>query len=409
MAIRVEPLATPKLYPDDPRQILSWIQNTIYEASNGELNDFSPHAPLTAISEGYLFGALELLYYVNQLPQAAGLSFLKIAGIQRIMGRAATVTLTFTITPIGNDFTLSPGYVVRDNQGREFVTTGRLIIRAGQTTGDVAAIASTVVNGVRVPALGASYNVEAYTLTQLSESRAYLLACTNLEPAEGGTDSEAMSTTLSRGFASLRRVETLVSADDYEQATQTYLGDGSVALAIGRLSDDRVSYKDGTVHIFCLNADKTPPNLAQLSELRAYLGELSPAGLHLVSVSPMLVQDIELYVIAILLPGSNKSEVGQRIYDKLSEYLAPGNLPPGQSILIKELEYVVRSSGVETVQSVSSFILDPVTGGVSVTYADIPLKTLYSTARLYGLELTLVDEELGTEYSLSFGDGGDKD
>lgn len=407
--VRVAPLVAPSIYPDNPTEILLGLQNAVYVASEGQLNDFSPHAPLTALSEGFLFAILELLYYANKVPDAAGLSFLKVAGIQRILGRPATVTLTFTIAPIGNNFTLSPGYIVRDTRGNEFTTDERLDIPAGQTTGTVSATSSVITGGVRIPGTGTRYNSPAYTITQLSETRAYLIGVTNKEAATGGTNAESLEETKIRGFRALRRRDTLISADDYEQATRSYLGEGSVAVAIGRLASDRITYQNGTVHVFCLGADGQAPSIAQMNDLRGYLGQRSPAGLHLVSVSPIELENLELNVIASLIPGSDPENVAFRINAALADYLQPGNLPIGKSVLIKELENVVRNSGVETVQSVSVLISNDEDNSIEVSYSDIPLPHLYSAAILYDLTVTLVNTSTKVEYKYSFGDGGDKD
>jgi hypothetical protein len=284
---RVAPLVPPSLYPASARSLLQSIYNEIYSASGGTLNDFSAHSPIVALVEGHVFAILEELYFVNQFPDAAGLSFLATAGIVQILGSAASVTLTFTLSAVlATPFTLSAGYIVKARSGLEFATDSVLVIPAGAISGTVSATSTALISGVQQTAVGSRYNVPAQSIELLTESRAFLQSVTNLEAASGGTDAETLDQTRSRGFAALRRRNVLCSADDYEQAAQTYLGAGSTAIAVANLASDRTTEEVGAVHIFVLTPDFTAPNSASLTALQSSLAERSPAGLqNVISVS----------------------------------------------------------------------------------------------------------------------------
>lgn len=388
MTIRFVPLDPEPLYPPDPGAILTAMQDACYIASGRKLNDFGAASPITALYEGHSFAILELLYYANKLPSAMSLEFLKIAGIQRRLGAAATVTLTFTLTaPLGTPFYLSAGYAVSDSTNTyNFFTEEDLVIPPGAISGEVLASAEQ---------LGSAYNLPGYTITNLSETRAFLLSVVNREGANGGLDEETREEAISRGFAALRR-RGLISADDYEQEAQAILGAGSVARAIGQIAADRVNYEKGAVHVFCLNGDGSQVSEGQRNELQTALQRKSPIGVG-VYVSTIDLIPLEIYAIAALLPGSNPEIIAAEIYRQVREYLAPGKLPLGQTIKLKEIEYVVRSSGVAYVQSVSSHL------NGEVSYADIPLPYKYSAAKLLDLTVELTLD--GQTFSYSWGAG----
>jgi uncharacterized phage protein gp47/JayE len=150
---------------------------------------------------------------------------------------------------LATPFTLSAGYIVKARSGLEFATDSVLVIPAGAISGTVSATSTALINGVQQTAVGSRYNVPAQSIELLTESRAFLQSVTNLEAASGGTDAETLDQTRSRGFAALRRRNVLCSADDYEQAAQTYLGAGSTAIAVGNLASDRFTEEVGAVHI----------------------------------------------------------------------------------------------------------------------------------------------------------------
>jgi|GEM_PF-1356985 hypothetical protein len=388
------PLEAPSLYPEDAKLILEGMFDTCYIASDRTLNDFSPASPIAALYEGHLFAILELLYYTNKLPEAVAVQFLKIAGIQRRLGKAAVVNLTFTLSaPLGNPFYLSAGYMVSDASNTyNFFTESDLIIPTGGISGQVRAIAEN---------LGREYNLAAYSIRNLSESRAFLQSVSNAEPASGGIDEESLEEAKIRGFIALRR-RGLTSADDYEQEVRSLLGEGSVAKTVGLLSADKISAEKGAVHIFGLNPDGTQLTQAQINEVQSALrnSPKAPIGVN-IYVSGVDLVPLEIYAIASLIPGSNPEIVAQTIYQRLSEYLKPGNLPLGETIALKELEFQVKLAGVEIVQSVSSH------NALEVSYADFPLPNQYSAAYLFDLSCELV---LGTEiFRYSFGSGGDLD
>jgi hypothetical protein len=388
------PLEAEPLYPADPKLLLQAMFDACYIASDRTLNDFSSASPIVALYEGHLFAVLEHLYYTNKLPAAMAVEFLKIAGIQRRLGKAAQANVTFTLSaPLGNPFYLSAGYLVSDSSNTyNFFTDADLIIPAGAISGIVSATAEN---------LGRAYNLPGYTIKNLSESRAFLQSVINIEPATGGIDEETMDQARARGFVALRR-RGLTSADDYEQEAKLQLGEGSVAKAVGLLAADKVTFEKGAVHVFGLNPDGTQLNQAQINNLQLALsgGGKAPIGVR-VYISCIELVPLEVYAIASLLPGSNPDAIALGIYQKLQDYLRPGNLSLGQTIILKELEFQVKLAGVEYVQSVSTHT------ALDISYADIQLPNSYSATYLFDLTLDLVLD--GQTFTYSYGEGGDLD
>lgn len=388
MATNITPLVVPTLDPRTEASLVEYALDRVYTASGGTLNSFAASSPARALIEGQAFAGAELLYYLNQLPEAMALAYLQIAGIQQILGTSATVTLTFTLTaPLTTAYTVPIGYEVSTAGGLRFTTNTNLVISAGNISGTVAATAA---------AIGSTYNVGSYTITRLSQALAYLAGVTNTESATGGTDGETVEQTKSRAFAAIRR-RGLVSADDYEEETRSLLGAGSIAKAIGNLAADKVSVRAGSVHVFCLNPNGEALSTAQLASVQSALQAKSNITIA-VYASNVDVQDITVRVVAKLPSGQNPQTLADDINDKLSAYLKPGNLALGETILVKELEYLVRLSGVETVQSV---ILGLV--GQSQLATNLALPYDYSAGNMLDLTVELVDG--ANLFSYAYGQG----
>lgn len=390
MATNVQPLSTPILDPRNEAQLVEYAMDRVFTASGGKLNDFSASSPARALLEGHAFAQAELLYYLNQLPEATAIAFLQIAGVQRILGTKATVTLTFTLTTIlGTAFTLPSGYEVKDSSGAyTFTTDAVLIIPPGSISGTVSATAKAV---------GSGYNVAAYNLNRLVQALTYLQSVTNTEAASGGTDGESLSRTKARGFAAIRR-RGLVSADDYEEETRTLLGAGSIAKAIGNLAADKTTVRRGSVHVFALNAGAAALSTAQIVAVQAALQAKTHVSVA-VYVSNVELTEVVIRVIAALVPGSNPQGIANAVFAQIDAYLTPGNLPLGATILIKELEYQARLGGVDYVQSVTIGEIDQ--PGLTTNFA---LPYSYSACSLNTLIVELVDGATTYEYGYLQGD-----
>ncbi|HEY9736752.1 MAG TPA: baseplate J/gp47 family protein, partial [Trichocoleus sp.] len=311
------------------------------------------------------------------------------AGIQRILGTKAAATLTVTITQLlGSTFTLPAGYEVTDKAGLyTFRTDANLLITPGNISGTVTATAADV---------GPGFNVAAYSINRLSQPLAYLQSITNTEAASGGTAGETMEQTKARAFAAIRR-RGLVSADDYEEETRALLGAGSVAKAIGNLAADATTIRRGSVHVFALNPNAASLNTAQITSLQAALQAKTHVAVA-VYVSNVNLVLVEISVIAKLVPGSNPQTTADLINTRLMDYLTPGALPLGETLILKELEYQARLAGVDYVQSVA---IAPVDEPLAAT--NLPLPYAYSAAQLNSLTVELVD---GSQvYAYTYGQG----
>ncbi len=402
--VKYVPLEAPDLAQNE--DLLPYVYNTIQDASQGQINDFSPHSPIASLAEGLDFSCRELRYWLNRFAFTTAINHLKIAGVQRRLGANAQVMVTFTLsTPLGNPFLLSAGYMVSTPDDLEFLTDENLILPPGATSGSVRATARGA---------GSLYNVPTGSITQLSETRAFLKAATNLESATGGLNEETLEEVLSRGFVALRYRGVLITEDDFEQEAMRLLGVGSVAKAIGQLAPDKLTYQKGAVHLFVLNPDGTLPSNGQLSDLQQAMLAKTPTFMKeqtatvissALAISPIELMPIELYAISSLIPGDNPEQRARAVYLELSAYLTPGRLPLGETILLKELELVVRRSGVRFVQSVSIHV--PSGAGVEVVYADVTLPNRWTAGTLKGMTIDLVDGE--NHFVYPFGRTGDPD
>ena len=76
------PVLPLQLDPRNTSALVRDMQTKIFLESDGQLNDFSSASPLSAMVEGQAFAQGELLYYLNSLPEAYTLQWLRQLGIQ---------------------------------------------------------------------------------------------------------------------------------------------------------------------------------------------------------------------------------------------------------------------------------------------------------------------------------------
>lgn len=379
-------LETPTIDPRNEVQIVDAALTRVFNASGGTLNDLSTSSVTRALIEGQAFAAAELLYYVNKLPLAVIIEFLKVAGITRRDGTAATATLTFSLTAaISSPVTIPAGFQVTDPSGDvSFLTDIQLIIPAGSVEGTVTATAEIV---------GSVSNLAAFTLTNITQPLSFLSGVINLEAAAGGTDAETQNQAIARGLEAIR-LRNLVSASDYEAAARNALGVGSVAHAIGLLGQDKTSRQLGAVHLFILNANGTAPNTAQIQLVLDALTPRVQVGTSLY-VSPLDVIDVDVDVVAKLREDANPTAVANALWAALQSFLNPAVYAVSQSVILKEVEYRLRlTSGVEFIQAAT----------LNGSTTNLPMSLPYSVPSAHSIFCTLIDQD-GTSYQILKGAG----
>lgn len=384
--IQTIPLQSIILDGRNEEEIVEQSIQRVFNESEGQLNDFSENSPVAALIQGQAFAASEFLYYVNKLPLALVIDFLKVTGVERSLGTKAKVTLTFSISsPQAIPFTITQGFEVVDSTGNlSFFTDATLEIPAGLVSGSVTATAEET---------GSIYNLPAYSITGITQPLTFLFAVTNTEPSNGGTNAETEAQTIERAITKLR-LRNLVSASDYEQAAEDLMGEGSVAKAIGLLSQNKLVKELGAVHIFLLNSDKTPANSAQISEVRNSLVSRIQLGTQLY-VSPMELLDISAELIARINPGSKLETVVNDLWIAYQEYLNPSTYPVGKDIILNEVSYHLRvTEGIKNIQFLS----------LNGQPSNIPIPNDFTLPNPSSLYVKLADEN-GVIYETVLGAG----
>jgi hypothetical protein len=309
------PLPNIELDPRLEAELVQAAARRVYEASAATINDFSSGSPIMALLEGQAFAQAEFLQFANQFPESVLVEWIgPFLGAQRKTGAGAVVDIEFTIEPRDEQFDVFAGYQMSTDSAltggasQTFVTTERLVIPAGQSTGNVRAISLL---------RGSLANVEANTIVRSGTSLAGVTSITNPKAATGGSDPELLSEVKERFFSLIRR-RNPVSAEDWQDFFSDALGVGSAVTVLPRRSEAK-TYRYGgpytemlsqninnayggdyirtnpSVSFFVLNPDGTPITLSQEAALTNLIRWSLPTEF-LGYVYPMEVDDIDFVV-----------------------------------------------------------------------------------------------------------------
>ena len=199
------PLLPLQLDSRNVNEVVRAIQSRIHIESGGQLTDFTPASPLAAISEGQGFAQAELLYYLNSLPEAVTIQWLRSLGVQRRIGSRALVDVTFFRVPgYTRPVTIPAGTKVYANSGQVFVLLDQ--VRMTESSATVTAQSER---------WGTVYNVPAGSIGRVERNFLGLDLVTNNAPAAGGTDLETVDDMKLRAFELFGR-RNLTSRADFE-------------------------------------------------------------------------------------------------------------------------------------------------------------------------------------------------
>ena len=199
------PLLPLQLDSRNVNELVRAIQSRIHIESGGQLTDFTPASPLAAISEGQGFAQAELLYYLNSLPEAVTIQWLRSLGVQRRIGSRALVDVTFFRVPgYTRPVTIPSGTKVYANSGQVFVLLDQ--VRMTESSATVTAQSER---------WGTVYNVPAGSIGRVERNFLGLDLVTNNAPAAGGTDLETVDGMKLRAFELFGR-RNLTSRTDFE-------------------------------------------------------------------------------------------------------------------------------------------------------------------------------------------------
>ncbi len=375
--------STPLEYPViDPRNEAELVEQSIaycYAISNGTLNDFSSSSPLRVLIEGLAFCMAELLYYCNKILEGLVVAYLSAFGVERRLGTAATAQITFTLSAgLQSAYVIPQGFIVSSRSGSaSFQTLNTVVFPPGTIEASVPAICQQE---------GVVGNIPAGLIDRILQPLAYLKSAVNLEASSGGSVEESESDAIDRGIAQIRR-RNLVSAQDYEDQVVEVLGVGSVAKAIGNLSGDKSTLQRGSVHVFCLDAAGNPPNVATIAALNESMKPRIMVG-SVLWISAITQVNVDVDIVAKMLPGDNSQEVAAVLWDSVKEFLAPTSFPVGRDLILNELEFAMRSTArVAYIDSIK----------INGYSANMLIQNQFSMPKAYSMIARLVDES-GVEF-----------
>ena len=211
LPLQLDPRNTPALVRD--------MQTKVFLESGGQLNDFSPASPLSALVEGQAYAQSELLYYLNALPEAYTLQWLRQLGIQRSIGAKAIVEVTFTKVPNFNRTVIIPS-------GTTLLTSNRLrfILKDEVRIGDSITTSTGLATAEK---WGTEYNVSSQSIEKINVNILGLGSVTNNTSAQGGKNLESIESMKSKAFSLIRR-RGLITAEDYENEIASLTSDASI-------------------------------------------------------------------------------------------------------------------------------------------------------------------------------------
>tara|TARA_S200002703_G_scaffold30774_1_gene26785 strand:+ start:125 stop:1435 length:1311 start_codon:yes stop_codon:yes gene_type:complete len=275
------PILPLQLDPRNTSALVRDMQTKIFLESDGQLNDFSPASPLSALVEGQAFAQAELLYYLNSLPEAYTLQWLRQLGLQREVGAKATVEVTFIKSRgFGRSLIIPRGTIVSTSNRLNFVLQQEVRIENEE---------SSAVGRALAEKWGSVYNVSANDIEKINVNILGLERSTNFTPAEGGKDLESIESLKGRAFSLLRR-RSLISPEDYELEVNSVAPEAAIVKVL--TYEDRFNLDEemlsGNVMICVSDEDGNKLSNSVISNIGKSIKKRMPMGNTVSIISPSI-------------------------------------------------------------------------------------------------------------------------
>jgi uncharacterized phage protein gp47/JayE len=375
-------LTPPILTIDNYQELITNALEHAKVVSNNEITDTSPAGFLRPFVGTLAYVASETLYLANMSAETAAKSFLtEVVGITTDVGSKASVTLEFRLNAqLTTNFIVPVNFQCSDTSGTlRFYTTENLVISAGALSGSVAAIAEEI---------GENYNLAAGLINNFSVPLTYLDSVINPVAATGGRSAETVNNLIEKSAIAIRS-RNPVSGYDFEQLATTILGDGSRAKAIGLLAADKTTLEPGVVHLFLLNSDGTQPNQAQIGVVGNQIATRLMLGTKLL-ISQIEYQEVYINVIVNNTEGQQNEQLATDIFTALVDYFDYRKFGIGESILLEEVKFVVRSVGGINIENLE----------INDNALNIAMPTQWTLPRFTGVNVDVLDGSIIQSYSL---------
>jgi hypothetical protein len=307
------------------------IQTRISLESGGELNDFTPASPLAAISEGQAFAQSELLYYLNNLPEAFSLQWLRQLGIQRRIGAKALVDITFYKVPGYSKVVIIPqGTKVYSNSGLEYELLKEVRILESEDS-------KTII--CRSSKWGSIYNAGEGEINKIERAFVGLESLRNNDSATGGKDLESINSMKQRAFEVLSR-RNLTTATDFENEVITLAPEASLVKVLTYEERYQLSSALSGNIVICMG-DENGNSLSDttLQYVIESIKNRVTLGTNISIITPEIVPIdlvIEVYYDPTEITGNTDLRASQ-ILGTIQEYINPINLSLGSDLSYQDL------------------------------------------------------------------------
>ncbi len=336
----------------DPRNTSALVRDTqtkIFLESEGSLNDFSSASPLSAIVEGQAYAQNELLYYLNSLPEAYTLQWLRQLGIQRSIGAKAIAEVTFIKTQgFTRSVVIPKGTIVSTGSQLKFILKSQVIISDSQTSG---------IGLAESERWGTVYNVPIGSIERANINILGLEGVTNFLTAKGGKDLESVDNMKAKAFSLLRR-RGLISAEDYFNEVQSLAPGGSIIKVL--TYEDRFNLDtdlSGNIVICIGNEDGEPISDSIKANILSSIRKKSPIGVSASIIGP-IISPVETSVSIEYDPekfSGNIDFYASKIDSIISEAISPSAIELGDKFSYQELFNEIYSTGF--VEAITSMVI----------------------------------------------------
>jgi uncharacterized phage protein gp47/JayE len=332
------------LDPANEGDLMQLTYNRIQAASGNLINDFRPGSSAAAFVEGQTFALMELLYYVNLMPEAIAVEVFRLYGVTRGLGSKASGSLTFLLESNAVDtYILPSGYPI-NYLDTTIVLQESLVVPVGASSATVAC---------RVDSEGSRYNASPFDIVIGDTGLGLVKSIYNVTPFTGGSDIEPLTSLVKRCQDATVARAAIITQLDYQVAAEQFLGLGSRAIVVPNLGSDAVSFRQASVAVFLLDSTGVPASSATCSNVRASLDERILIGTAINCFPAVLIPiDIEIQINVLTI----SQEVADSVIQNVGEYLRPSTYDGGE--VVQHTEILFQARLAEGVRSVDSVLLN---------------------------------------------------